>query len=147
MTAQQLAFEFGTTKNAMIGLCRRESIPLTAFANRVHPQGVAAVRHRRKKALAKVVLPVKPKPIALQRGIIPNTDSKPVLESKVKTSCKPIAWPPAHGKCGYIIGEARELTCCGDDTGGRYYCPAHHAACYVPTVRKPTAMYDCSSKQ
>jgi hypothetical protein len=126
MTAQQLAFEFGASKNAIIGLCRREKIPLTAFANR---------------------LPVKPKPVALQRGIIPNTDSKPVLESKVKTSCKPIAWPPAHGKCGYIIGEARELTCCGDDTGGRYYCPAHHAACYVPTVRKPTAMYDCSSKQ
>ena len=57
MTAQQLAFEFGVSKNAIIGLCRREEIPLTAFANRVHPQGVAAVRHRRKKALAKVVLP------------------------------------------------------------------------------------------
>ena len=112
MTAQQLAFEFGISKNAIIGLCRREEIPLTAFANMLHPEGNAARKLRREK-----------KPVVLHEGNIKNMD------------CKPL--PPQHGKSGGIwasggclevIGSSRGsniLGCCRPTVGDGTYCVDH----------------------
>ena len=121
MTAMQLALDFGISKNAVIGLCRRQRIPLTAFANMLHPEGKVARAQRRKK-----------KAVLLQQGNIKNTDYKPIPPSKVKLSNKPTAWPPEHGRCGYVIGEPIAMKCCGAAIAvvGAYYCKDHHEACY-----------------
>ena len=106
MTAKQLAFEFGVSKNAIIGLCRRESIPLTAFANMLH----AARNLRRDK-----------KPVLLHEGNIKNMD------------CNPL--PPQYGEAGgvwgsfgclEVIGEPKELRgCCRPTVGDGTYCVDH----------------------
>ena len=110
MTVQQLAFEFGVSRNAIIGLCRRESIPLTAFANMLHPEGNAARKLRREK-----------KPVVLHEGNIKNMD------------CKPL--PPQYGEAGgvwgsfgclEVIGEPKELRgCCRPTVGDGTYCADH----------------------
>lgn len=117
MTAAQLAFEFGTSRNAIIGLCHRHGIMLTAFANMLHPDGNAARAARRK-----------PKPVVLRNGIIPNIVSKPVLPYRVKP-ISPGVW--ASGGCLAVIGEPREFRgCCVPVRFGSVYCDSHHMAHY-----------------
>lgn len=121
MTAAQLAFEFGTSRNAIIGLCHRHGIMLTAFANMLHPNGNAARAARRK-----------PKPVVLRNGIIPNVESKPVLIDRVKP-ISPGVW--ASGGCLAVIGEPKDkIGCCQQTVGDGVYCAAHHAEFRVGSI-------------
>lgn len=113
MTAQQLAFEFGVSKNAIIGLCHREKIPLTAFSKQ-HPWSMA----KEKK-----------KPVALRKAIV-------LHEGNIKNmDCKPL--PPQHGEAGgvwasggclEVIGSSRGsniMGCCRPTVGDGTYCADH----------------------
>lgn len=133
MSSSEIACKVGVPKNAVIGICRRQKIPLTAYAERPHPY------HDRPKP--------KPRPIVLCKGVIPNTDNKPLPIEQI-VPVRSLDWPPASGKCGYLIGEPKELKCCGWAlTGLGYYCEAHRLVCYVPIVRKPPKMYDCGERR
>lgn len=121
MTAAQLAFEFHTTRGAIIGLCSRQEIPLTAFANMLHPQGRAARMSRKK-------------PIIMNNGTVKNNEHKPLPPDRVESRQSGV-W--ASVGCLAVIGEPKDkIGCCQQTVVDGVYCAAHHAEFRVrPIVR------------
>lgn len=47
-----------------------------------------------------------------------------------------VPWPPSSGRCNSIIGEPKNLVCCGEKTSpGHSFCPHHENLYYDRTKR------------
>ena len=70
-----------------------------------------------------------------------NKSCAPLPTETVIDGCK-IPFPPAEGRCRSIVGEARELVCCGNPTQpGRSFCDLHNKVYYVETAKKVNIWY------
>ena len=121
-TYSEIAFIMHVTKNAVIGAFER----YIGFGEK------------------KARLP--PKPKKPPNYIIKSPDrrgghhgnkgkhSAPLPVESVHVS-KPVSFPPESGHCLSIVGEARELRCCGLPVAHeRSYCHDHCVAYYVPNI-------------
>jgi hypothetical protein len=95
---------------------------MQGFASQPHPHS----RVNRKKASVEAANNRKVK----IKAVVAKSRER-VAEAQGVPSGKPIPWPPAFGLCGYIIGEVRQMRCCGASVkSGSQYCDGHHTACF-----------------
>lgn len=114
MKPSAIAERLGTTKNSIIGGCYRNKISLKAHS-------VETVKPDGRKRLARP-------------AIYKSRTSVPLPKETVLHSVH-MRFPPEHGQCRYIIGDPKDLRCCGLKAEG-VYCPSHMDACFVKPVKK-----------
>ena len=124
MRASQIACALNTTKNAVIGFCYRRKIALPKMGRRMEypskriptidnppskPRHYFRISSKTKSKIGESI-PLPPETVARMESV---------------------PWPPARGQCNFIIGDPKNMKCCGCTTTlGRIYCPAHMAAAY-----------------
>jgi hypothetical protein len=124
VTAQQIADDYGITKNAVIGRVTRLRNKGYDLRKREHPARVGAMPSRTsvpKPMIAWVPLPP-PEPVDLisEPKIAHVIGPKGIMDLKMDD-------------CRYIIndGPVSSFLFCGEPKAGRTYCAAHHKLCYV----------------
>ena len=117
----EVAFMMGTTRNAIIGMCSRSGIGMNGQIRVVEEQRISPIRNRR-VSIAKFI------PMVLPTEN--EHKGKPILLLNRK-----------YGQCCYIIGEPKNMKCCGRPALNDQYCQRHYQKCYVkPKMRSITSV-------
>jgi hypothetical protein len=111
LSAAEISTYFhGRTRNSIIGMCDRAGIVLTRSVGQRTRERVAKVPKNKNgfnprfdKNMRRLKLPAEREHAGASIPFLDRTTSQ----------------------CAYIIGEPKSLMCCGRETGGAVYCPAH----------------------
>ena len=128
LSTTDIAENMNTTRNSIIGICTRRNILLNG-------------RRTSWKEAQKTDVH-----ITKERPLLRNLKCQP-LPPERKIDHKPLSLMQITGKqCRYIIGEPRNMTCCGKPIMKSDYCPMHYQICYVPgsEYKRKQPEYSCT---
>ena len=144
-SSRMIADILGVSRNTVIGFCHRRGTKM--LGNATAFQITKKPKDEKPSNIIKLPRGRKPKPKPEKKPdgrhhkttVNVNKSCAPLPIETVINGCR-LPFPPAEGRCRSIVGEARDLICCGNECVGSW-CEAHKKIYFQPMTPKKVGWY------